>query len=183
MEEHHHFDYDRVAELRKKYIPDSVVKSMVDPGKKDTIVDIGAGDGHFSILFSRSASKVIAMDVSRRSVELIKERVLRDSLSNLEIIQSDVCGEFNLRDFNKVFFGTSFHDLPCGENIIDLIRSRGSNDVQVTFLEFKKEESPGPPLEIRIDPHSLQDMMNRHGFTLKSSVELKIHYIHTYVVK
>lgn len=179
----HNFDYERVAQLRATYIDDEKVLDFVSPDKSDVIIDIGSGDGHYSVLFSRSAGTVYAIDLNPRSKDLTEEKARKSGRENVIHILSDACHGNLPASFNKVFFGTSFHDLPCRDSLLDMLKTSRKGALRVIFLEFKKEDTPGPPEEIRIAEEELQELMIRHGFALKRSESLKIHYIQEYELR
>lgn len=176
----HEFDYDRIAELRNRYVPDEAVISSVNPSKNDVIVDIGAGEGHYSELFARNAKHVFSVDHSQKAIELVKNKIVRKSIANLTACRENVCSEFSPKDFNKVFFGTSFHDIPCQDDLIITLINRSSGNLRITFLEFKKADTVGPPVEMRISEDELENFMKSKGFKKSESRELEIHYIQTY---
>ncbi|GGM67144.1 SAM-dependent methyltransferase [Thermogymnomonas acidicola] len=180
MEGQHKFDYARISEMRSRYVPDAAVLSAVLPGPSDTIIDVGSGDGYYSILFSRFASKVYAVERDRDAARYIEDRVKGGGVKNVDVWNTDICEVFPEVQFNKVFFSNSFHDLRCREGLIDVLLNRSRPGLQVTFVEFKKVESIGPPLEVRIADNELATLMTGRGFRLVRKAYLEIHYIHTY---
>lgn len=182
MEHHHHFDYDRVAEFRSLYVDDSLVMKFVSPDKHDTVLDIGAGDGHFSVLFSGTAKSVYAMDINPVSKRLTEEKAKNSGAKNVVHILQDSCSGELPDKFNIVFFGSSFHDLPCRDGLLERIREKAGGNARIVLLEFKKEETPGPPVEIRISEEELLKIMTGHGFRLRRTEQMKIHYIQEYVM-
>ena len=116
----HHFNYERAAEMRKKYIPLEKVLSVVDLTSTDVILDVGGGDGFYSNLFSEKCSKVYYVDASDSAVNVVKENI-SGTRGNVEVIQDDICTMNLPKDLTKVFFSNSFHDLGCREKLIDRI--------------------------------------------------------------
>lgn len=179
----HDFNYGHVAEQRKKYIPYQKVEEFVDPGNGDVILDIGAGDGFYSINFARKivSGRVIAVELDKRATSLIEERKKTDSIPNVEIVNQDVCRNFPFREYTKVFFSNSFHDLPCREELLKNISSSSASGVQIFFIEFKKEiQEFGPPAEMRISEGELREELGKNGFRFTGRLELKAHYLHSY---
>ena len=183
MTHSHDFDYDRVAQFRSMYIDDRMVLDFVSPDKNDIILDIGSGDGHYSVIFSKSARTVYAMDVNPKSKAITEEKTRLSGSKNVVHILTDACDGNLPASFNKVFFGNSFHDLPCRDGLLERLKIEGKMGMRIIFLEFKKEDTPGPPLEIRIAEQELQEIMNSHGFILNRSEDLQIHYIQEYELK
>ena len=86
----HHFNYERAAEMRKKYIPLEKVLSVVDLTSTEVIMDVGGGDGFYSNLFSEKCSKVYYVDASNSAVNVVKENI-SGTRGNVEVIQDDIC--------------------------------------------------------------------------------------------
>lgn len=167
-------------QMRQRYIPVDRILSIVSPKREDTILDIGAGDGFYAEKFAEHGSKVIAIDVNTESAVGIKKMAETKGLP-IEVINADVCKSFNPPIFNKVFFSTSFHDIDCRINLLNRIREMGKKPTEVTLIEFKKIDSPGPPLSIRIDQRELDEIFIGAGFRLAENVELEIHYVSRYI--
>ncbi len=174
----HHFNYERAAEMRRKYIPIEKVLSVADLSTTDVIMDVGGGDGFYSNLFSEKCSKVYYVDASNSAVNMVKENL--SGKSKVEIIQEDICTMKLPKDLTKVFFSNSFHDLGCRESLIDRITEISSGTVMFILIEFKKDASIGPPESVKIHPDVLDSMFKRHGYTLEKREFLDAHYVSSY---
>ena len=175
----HHFNYERAAEMRKKYIPLEKVLSVVDLTSTEVIMDVGGGDGFYSNLFSEKCSKVYYVDASNSAVNMVKENI-SGTHSNVEVIQDDICTMNLPKDLTKVFFSNSFHDLGCREKLIDRITEISHERVKFILIEFKKDSSIGPPESVKIHPDELDSIFKRHGYELEKREFLQEHYISSY---
>ena len=175
----HHFNYERAAEMRKKYIPLEKVLSVVNLSSTDVIMDVGGGDGFYSNLFSEKCSKVYYVDASNSAVNMVKENI-SGTHSNVEVIQDDICTMNLPKDLTKVFFSNSFHDLGCREKLIDRITEISHERVKFILIEFKKDSSIGPPESVKIHPDELDSIFKRHGYELEKREFLQEHYISSY---
>lgn len=175
----HHFNYERAAEMRKKYIPLEKVLSVVDLTSTDVILDVGGGDGFYSNLFSEKCSKVYYVDASDSAVNVVKENI-SGTRGNVEVLQDDICTMNLPKDLTKVFFSNSFHDLGCREKLIDRITEISLEQVKFVLIEFKKDSSIGPPESVKIHPDELDSIFKRHGYKLEKRDFLQEHYISFY---
>ncbi len=90
--------FDKMVEQRWEK-PDSSRKFLMDKLKKDpgsTLLDIGAGTGRWSIFASSSALKVTALEPSPAMQEILKEKIKKEGITNIEIITGswpdhDIC--------------------------------------------------------------------------------------------
>lgn len=182
----HEFNYEAVAELRSKYVPYDQVEKFVNPGEGDIILDIGAGDGFYSINFSRKVGSggVISLEIDQRGTDIIKNKIAETGASNIKVITQDACSPIDEKGITKVFFSNSFHDLPCRDGVLDNIKAIADPKIEVILIEFKKRRKDfGPPEEIRISEEELKAIFQRHGFTFSSREELSHHYLHKYSIE
>lgn len=174
----HHHNYEASARMRDRYIPLEKVMEVLEPGERDTIMDIGGGDGHYSVEFSRHCRKVIYVDPSVSAVGLIG-RKLPETGGNIVIVQEDACSMNIPDDVTKVFFSNSFHDIPCREDIVERF-SRERGEAQFILIEFKKDSDIGPPRDIKIDPDELDEIFLKRGYRPIRREFLEKHYITRY---
>jgi len=57
--------------------------------KTSTVADIGSGNGRHLIPCAKHCKKVIGIDVSKELLEIVKKKVCKNKLSNVELIHSD----------------------------------------------------------------------------------------------
>lgn len=68
----------------------SLVAGAIRPG--DRVLEIGAGTGRFTIPLARRAREVCAVDVSPRSLEILRSRAQAAGLANIRTLAGDVRG-------------------------------------------------------------------------------------------
>lgn len=175
----HHFNYERSAEMRKKYIPLEKVLSVVGLTESDVVMDVGGGDGFYSNLFSESCKKVYYVDASNPAVNMVKEK-FSGSGGKIEILHDDICTMKLPKDLTKVFFSNSFHDLGCREKLIDRVVEASGEAVKFILVEFKKDSSIGPPESVKIHEDELDGIFKRHGYHLEKRELLQEHYVSSY---
>lgn len=57
--------------------------------KKSVVLDVGCGNGRHLIPCSKQCLKVVGLDVSKQLLEIVKKKVNKNNLSNVELIHSD----------------------------------------------------------------------------------------------
>lgn len=175
----HHFNYEAAAEMRRKYVPVEKVLKVMAPEDGDVVMDIGGGDGHYSLLFSEHCGKVIYVDPSSQAVELTRKKA-SDSGGKVEIVQEDICSMAVPEIVNKVFFSNSFHDIPCRDELIEKFSRNDKGRIRFVLIEFRKDSDIGPPQFIRIGPEQLDEIFQRHGYRVLKRELLEKHYITMY---
>lgn len=180
----HHFDYDKISERRSKYIPYDKVERFMDLHDEDILLDIGSGDGFYSVNFARllNRGKVFALEVDRRGYDLLAERMQKENITNVYILFQDACDEFDLSGYTKVFFSNTFHDLPCRNELIDRLLKGGSARLEIILIEYRKDTlETGPPEGIKISEEEMREIFEGKGFRLIDSVRLEHNYLHRYL--
>ncbi|SMD30216.1 class I SAM-dependent methyltransferase [Picrophilus oshimae] len=170
------FDRKRIAEMRKLYIPDSKVLEAMNIQPDDRIIDFGAGDGYYSILFSNflRCGYVYAIENDDEAISMINERI--NDNKKVQIINGDLC-DMELPEHNKAFFSNVFHDIECRDKLMKKI----VNTKYVVLIEFKKGTNFGPPESIKINQDELESIFNKYDFKRDMHIELEMHYIDRYI--
>ncbi|MCM1566423.1 MAG: class I SAM-dependent methyltransferase [Dehalobacter sp.] len=169
-------------ERRKWQDPEKI---LTDIGLKRgmTFVDVGCGDGYFSIPAARMVGqegKVIAIDIDKGSIMRLQQKAAEEGFGNLsaeahaaeETIACEGCADF-------VFFGIDLHDFADPAQVIrnagQMLRPSGL----LVDLDWKPEPmSFGPPLEKRFSIGKAQQLIESAGFHTTSVNEAgPYHYI------
>jgi alkylated DNA repair protein alkB family protein 8 len=93
---------------------------FIDKLKNDYIVaDIGSGNGRHTIPCAKKCNKVIAIDISKNLLKIVKQKANESNLSNIYLIQSDAIKlPINNISCDAVLFIASLHNIKCKINRI-----------------------------------------------------------------
>ena len=81
----------------------SVINAEFPLNGGDVLVDLGAGNGRFSLLFAPQVRKVVAVEYINDFTDIIKEQAEKRGIKNIEIINSPA-EDFCRNDFADVVF-------------------------------------------------------------------------------
>lgn len=178
-----HFDYTRAKAIRERFVPIQKVFDFVSLLNGESLIDIGAGDGHYAFEFAKRNPKSIitALEPGLNGSKLIEHRISNDNISNVKLLKEDACNARDYSEYGVIFFSTVFHDLGCRDKLIRHIAETAQNNSRIIFIEFKKDSEIGPPKEVRISEKELEAIMAKAGFILNDFKELEFHYIHKYI--
>jgi ubiquinone/menaquinone biosynthesis C-methylase UbiE len=162
-----HF-YDE-TERRTWQNPEEILESIgLRAGQ--TLIDIGCGQGFFSLPAARLAGpqgQVYALDASSQSIDLLRQRAAAAGLDNLTLIVQEaeeavVCeGCADL-----VFLGIVLHDFRDPAKVLRNARRMLRPGGRLANLDWKKEAMPlGPPLAKRFDIAFASSLLRQAGFT------------------
>ncbi len=153
----------------------------------DKFLDVGCGEGRFSIAASKligSQGKVYAIDSYEESIKALKEQIRRDNIGNIEAIVADVTKKMPLPEgiINVCLMANVMHgflangEVPAVMTEAARVMKPGST---LAVVEFKKIAGPpGPPLSIRMTPEELEDLISEYGFEKNKVVEVgQFHYL------
>ncbi len=79
--------FEKIAikdEYHDKLMPKLILNS------KDTVLDLGSGEGAVTSLIAENVAKVTALDSSEMMLELLKQRCEYDKIDNIEIVEMDI---------------------------------------------------------------------------------------------
>ncbi len=75
--------------MRKDDYPQELVsKIKIEPG--DTVLDIGCGNGVITIPLANKAKSVIALDISKKMLDILQEKASNQNLFNIKIINKGI---------------------------------------------------------------------------------------------
>jgi len=146
-----------------------------------TVVDVGAGTGHFAFPASElvgAAGRVYAVDLSAELVALVRERARSRGRRNLLAVRSTP-GRVPLPDevADRVLLANVLHGIPPStvREAVRLLRPGG----QLLDVDWKKRASPaGPPVAHRLAPAEARRALEAHGLGIVRTTELgPYHYL------
>jgi ubiquinone/menaquinone biosynthesis C-methylase UbiE len=171
-EQVHRFSPENMHRLdtpeRQKLMPPKELLDIV-LRSQDTVVDLGAGTGYFSIPAARMTNgTVFAVDVEPKILEVLQERAAEQDLSNITPIIS-VIEDIPLQDYMADVVITSFvlHAVRPLSNSLQEIHRIMKVGGKLLCLDWEPKESPmGPPMEVRIASGDMEKALNEAGFTV-----------------
>ncbi len=139
----------------------------------DNFLDIGCGDGYFSVAASKivgSTGKVYAIDTYEQSIMALREQIHRDNINNIEAIIADVTKKIPLTHaiVDICLMANVLHGFVANKEVEStmtqvarVMKSGGT----LAVVDFKKiDPPPGPPISIRLAPDEVEKKLYKYGF-------------------
>ena len=178
----YHRFYGNEVERRKWQNPDSIL-ATIGLNLGFTFIDVGCGDGFFSIPAAKivgKMGKVFALDSDEEAIASLRKKAFTKNLLNIEtrvgtaedIVLCDACADI-------VFFGIVLHDFrdPARvlANAMKMLKPKG----WLVDLDWKKEPMDfGPPLSIRFSEERAIGLIEGAGFKVEQQKETgRFHYL------
>lgn len=166
--------------------PDMIIDLMGDL-KNKTIADIGAGTGFFTLRLVPKAKKVIAIDIDQRFIDYldsVKVLELPESLQARMETRLATPDNPNLKkeEVDIVVIVNTFMYIKNPQDYLTTLKEGLSKGGKVIIVDFKKKRSPlGPPSEIRMPIHVVEEALYATGYTnvIANDTSLDYQYIIT----
>lgn len=155
---------------RKIWLPPAEVLAALSLRSEDTIADVGAGTGYFSLPLARAVGpngKVYAVDAQDQMLALLRQKLHDNSVSNVELIHADaesttlpdVCCSF-------VFLANVWHEFADRSAVVKESRRILKPGGRIAILDWRPdvEREAGPPLNHRLEPLDARNLLVSNGF-------------------
>lgn len=135
------------AERESEEAPSKAITALqVREGQ--VIADIGAGSGYYSALLSRAVGatgRVYATDIQPEMLAILKKRIDRDSLANVELVLGTET-ETRLSDnsIDLALMVDVYHELAQPQAFLKSVRRALKKDGRLVLIEFRKEDPRVP---------------------------------------
>jgi len=172
------------ATRRSWYSPESVLSELKEGM---TFVDVGCGDGFFSLFAARKVGpngRVFAVDVDDSRVELLRSKAVAAGLANImAVVARAEDTVFCEGCADMVLYSMDLHDFDDPKKVLTNARVMIKPTGRVVDLDWKKLPMEiGPPLDIRFSEDEVAGMLKEAGFRVDSAREAgPYHYLITAV--
>ena len=169
----HHFDPKESAKsfddpARDAWqMPDRVIAAL-ELKKGQSIADIGAGTGYFSVRLAKSAAhpKVFAADIEPAMVAYLKDRAAKEKLDNVTPVLAGANSPNLPEPVDVVLVVDTYHHIGSRETYFRDLRKSLKPGGRVAIIDFKPDSPEGPPKEFRFPIERFRSEMEKAGFTL-----------------
>jgi ubiquinone/menaquinone biosynthesis C-methylase UbiE len=152
-----------------------VIKNVgVQPG--DIFLDAGCGDGFISLEASKivgNKGKIFAADVHEISLDILRREIEEKNILNIEPLLTDITNTIPIDNasIDVYFTANVFHGIVGNDEIDSTMKEITrvlKDDAVLAIVEFiKVEGTPGPPMDIRLEPQEVMDYISNYGFEKK----------------
>jgi ubiquinone/menaquinone biosynthesis C-methylase UbiE len=150
--------------------PDAVLAHLdLKPG--ETIADIGAGSGYFTLRLARAVGpggRVYAVDIDQEMLEYIQQRARRERLSNIQtVLAGPHDPKLPASSLDLVFICDTLHHISDREKYYPLLARGLKPGGRFVNVDFHKRPLPiGPPVEMKIAKSAWIEEAKPAGFHL-----------------
>lgn len=143
--------------------------------QNETVCDIGAGSGIFTIPASRmTTKKVYALEINDEMLTLISKKAQAEGINTIEAVKVENDSfniESNIVDLTMMV--TVLHEVKHKATFLSEVKRILKPTGKVAVIEFHKQvTSMGPPIEHRLGYDELLELFSDEGFTSKVKFNL-----------
>ncbi|MCL4430571.1 MAG: class I SAM-dependent methyltransferase, partial [Chloroflexi bacterium] len=156
------------ATRRSWYNPEAILQNL---RSGMVFVDIGCGDGFFSILAAKkvgATGKVYGVDTDASAIERLKQKAKNEGLKNIiakvgkaeDMVFCEGCADF-------VFYSMDLHDFSDPAKVLKNAKQMIKPTGWIIDLDWKKIDMQfGPPVSIRFSEEYTAGLLQSAGFTV-----------------
>jgi ubiquinone/menaquinone biosynthesis C-methylase UbiE len=152
--------------------PGRVIGALgLEPGQ--SVADIGAGTGYFSVRLARAAAAptVYAVDIEPSMVAYLKARAAKEGLTNLHAVQATAEGPNLPAPVDTILIVDTFHHIPDRVAYFTALKRSLKAGGTLAIVDFRKDSPSGPPVEFRFTPEQISSELAQAGFALAEQHE------------
>jgi SAM-dependent methyltransferase len=113
----------------------------------DTVVDLGAGTGYFSLPMARqlASGRVIAVDIQPEMLAIIEQRVEAEGISNVETLLGEPCDPgLPPATVDMVLLVDAYHEFACPKEVMQAVADSLKPEGRVILVEYRGEDPDVP---------------------------------------
>jgi SAM-dependent methyltransferase len=147
--------------------PGAVIETLELKGD-EKIADVGAGSGYFSLRFASALprGRVYAIDVDPAMIHHIRNKVMADTIDNVEVIHASPEDPKVPKDSEIVFICDVLHHVENKSQWLKKIHGVVKRGARLILIEYKEGDLPeGPPEWMKMSPKEVTSNALGAGFT------------------
>ena len=174
----HHFDPKQSAKqfddpARDAWqMPDQVIAALhLRPGQ--TVADIGAGTGYFSVRLARSqaAPKVYAVDIEPEMVSYVRERAAKDGYMNIVAVLATADSANLPEPVDVILIVDTYHHIGNRDVYFRKLAKSLKPGGRLAIIDFKPDSPEGPPKEFRFPPEKFKTELAGAGYAISEQLD------------
>jgi release factor glutamine methyltransferase len=109
-----------------------------------TVLEIGCGSGLIGMYVAvNGASQVVLADIAQSAIDCTRHNLLKNNLSDIELLQSDLFSAFEGRKFDVVLFNGPFYDKALTDDVEGIFCDPGMKMQQQFIADCIRFLNPG----------------------------------------
>jgi SAM-dependent methyltransferase len=148
-------------------MPDRVIAALgLRPG--ESVADIGAGTGYFTVRLAKSATAptVYAVDIEPSMVQYLRQRASKEGLGRVVVVQATAEGANLPQPVDVVLVVDTYHHIPSRVTYFRELKKWMKPGGRLAIVDWRRDAPEGPPVEFRFTPEQIASELEQAGFRL-----------------
>lgn len=150
-------------------MPDRVIAAL---GLKagESVADIGAGTGYFSVRLAKSATapKVFASDIEPNMVKYLQHRAMKEGLKNVTAVVAKAESPNLPEPVDAILIVDTYHHIPNRVAYFSALKTSLKSGGRLAIIDFKKGSPEGPPEQFKFTPEQISGELSKAGYRLQT---------------
>ena len=157
----------------KEFLDAVAIFDTVEIRAGQTILDVGCGEGHFSLSAAAIVGEtglVVAVDRHESSINILRKTIALENISNVLAFTADVTKRIPVSNgvVDVGLMVNVLHGFVLNGEIPDLMQEIlrvTKRHSSLMVIDFKKiETAAGPPVSERLSPAEVEELLGTYGF-------------------
>src|SRR5688572_17230491 len=146
-------------------MPGRVIEALAI-GRGQSVADIGAGTGYFTVRLAKSAAApiVFAVDVEKSMVDYVRQRAAKEGLKNVTPVLAAADRSNLPQPVDLVLIVDTFHHIPNRAAYFRELKKSMKPGARLAIIDFRRDSPEGPPVEFRFTPEQVEAELGPAGF-------------------
>ena len=144
-------------------MPDRVIAALeLKPGQ--SVADIGAGTGYFTVRLAKTAGKVFGVDIEESMVKYTTQRAEKAGLKNVTGVVA-AADSANLPEaVDLILVVDTFHHIPAREAYFRKLRGSLKPGGRLAIIDWLPGGPMGPPPMFRFSAKQIEEQLGKAGW-------------------
>jgi ubiquinone/menaquinone biosynthesis C-methylase UbiE len=167
--------------VRRAWLPPVEVLAAMSLHSGETIADIGAGTGYFSLPLAQAVGplgKVYAVDAQPEMLSLLQQMLKQATLDNVELVHAEA-DDTHLppSSCDHLLLANVWHEFDNRTAVLEESARVLKPGGRIALLDWRPDVEPlaGPPLEHRIPASNALDQLHSAGFHSLSTTNVGLY--------
>jgi ubiquinone/menaquinone biosynthesis C-methylase UbiE len=174
------------SEREAEEAPSKAIAALALPAGA-VVADVGAGSGYYTVRLARAVGtkgKVVATDLQPGMIDLLKARVAREKIANVEVIQGGADDpRLPSRTFDLILLVDVYHELSAPQVFVRHLKEALKPDGRLVLIEFRRED-PRVPIreEHKMSVEQVREELGADGFRIDRVIDV-LPWQHIFVLR
>lgn len=151
--------------------------AALDLAPGSVVADVGAGSGYYTVRLARVVGpkgRVVATDLQPGMLDLLRAKVARERLANVEIVQGRADDPvLPAKTFDLIVMVDVYHELASPQVFVRKLKEALKPDGRLVLIEFRRED-PRVPIreEHKMSVSQVREELGADGFRIDRVIDV-----------